>query len=748
MQTLKNIKSQWVPATADQVHVPAVNTGMTNPLSRIFCAAFAGIKSASLGLLLLIGSSAAFAAGEVESIDTSRSQSTPFRYETLGNTYTWGSATNQRIEGFNFLGNEYRFVNIASRVDVHFANGVTETSGCYLFAEQADDARNLSPSFTSNDASGCELENLFAGRVINRGSLDTFTNSAGVNDATLPQVAGDVERIDVLFEQGIVTPVQPGLLDSAGHALAEMRGDNSLKIAAIVAVDDAGNPTGFGALQEILPTGCSDPQLCYGTTFTFHNYSLLGSDNGNGPSLVAESNDAVAMVFVSARDLGLNPGQTYFGFSLFAADVNAGAHDLTQPQTFPSDTGNSADLYGGMGAYFLLGGTSVANAHVFVDTDADGIRENGEIDLPDISLTLFADNFNGVFDEGDTQVGEVFVTDGNGNVHIPALPNGNYWLLLDENDPDLPIGFFPPGGSNPAPFTVSAGAFISFALANGAAGMPVNDASGGNGGDFDGSTPPGGDGSGGDGSGGDGSGGDGSGGDGSGGDGSGGDGSGGDGSGGDGSGDDGSGDDGSGDDGSGDDGSGDDGSGDDGSGDDGSGGVLAAVPDDFDIAQNRPTLLNVLENDIDPSGGGLTIVGVGSVQNGTAEIVEDGIVFEPTHDFIGEAGFIYTVQDGEGNLAAAPVALTVIRFSDINNNGLNDFDECNCNDLRLITGIDGTGTGYALALWLILFVTVGGRWLRAGQQAARSLHKFHSLVANTRLQQRMFDPDADKRGAS
>ena len=626
----------------------------------------------------------ATAAGEVESIDSSRQPATPLRYDAAGDTYLWGAGENERIEGFNFLGNEFRFVSLASSVVVHYADGsvaagASEPAGCYLFAEQADSSLSLAPSFPSPVSDRCELGNLFGGRTINRGSLDSFSNSNGVNDATLPAVAGNIERIDILFERGIVTPVQPGLLANAGHAIAEMRGDNALQIAAIVSVDAQKQAAGFGALRRIEPVGCSDPSICFGTTFKVHNYSLLGSEGTQGPALITESTDAVAMAFVSVRDLGLNPGQTYFGFSLFAADVNPDAHDLSQPQSFPNDTGNSADLYGGMGAYFLLGGTSVANAHVFLDIDQDGIPDPGEIDLPDVSLTLFADNFNGVFDAQDTQVGETFVTDGNGNVFIPALPNGNYWLLLDENDPDLPAGFIAPTGANPAIFTVSAGAFVSFGLTQ---GLINQDGSG-----FDGT---GSDGSGGDGSGFDGTGSDGSGGDGSGGDGSGGDGSGGDGSGGDGSGGDGSGGDGSGGDGSGGDGSGGDGS------------VLVATADQFTVAQGRRTQLDVLQNDVDVVGEGLTLVSVGSVQTGTAEIVDGQIIFEPPHDFLGESGFVYTVQDGAGNLAIGPVALEVVRFSDINGNGLNDFVECECDDIRLITGIDGTGTGGAPVLvWLL-----------------------------------------------
>ena len=90
------------------------------------------------------------------------------------------------------------------------------------------------------------------------------------------------------------------------------------------------------------------------------------------------------------------------------------------------------------------------------------------------------------------------------------------------------------------------------------------------------------------------------------------------------------------------------------------------------------------------------------MQQGTATIVDNTIVYEPPHDFTGEDGFVYTVQDGAGNVAAAPVSLLVQQFSDINNNGINDFVECDCDDIRLITGVDGTGTGSAFYLFLLM----------------------------------------------
>ena len=158
-------------------------------------------------LLAMAGLAPVNAGGPITSIDTSRSAATPAHYESSGESYYWGIGENQRIEGFNFLGNEYRYVSLASEARVVFAEGHAAEI-CNLFAEQTDSPFSLAPSFPSASLDECPLAELFEGRIINRGSLDTFTNTpAGVNDATLAGVAGNVERVDIFFDTGIVTPV-------------------------------------------------------------------------------------------------------------------------------------------------------------------------------------------------------------------------------------------------------------------------------------------------------------------------------------------------------------------------------------------------------------------------------------------------------------------------------------------------------------------------------------------------------------
>ncbi|RUM93476.1 MAG: hypothetical protein DSZ28_08280 [Thiothrix sp.] len=227
------------------------------------------------------------------------------------------------------------------------------------------------------------------------------------------------------------------------------------------------------------------------------------------------------MSFISAEDLNLSAGQKYYGFAFFGADVGS-EQTLTDPSTFPQDTptdtgalkSGDADLFGATAGFIELGGIS---GTLYADGNSNGVQDASEPGIPGITVTLISDtNGNGIYDAGiDQPLGDSAETDEDGVYFFPGVPEGDYFVLIDKNDPDLPASGI---GSAENPVAVSVG--------DSSTGTTQNFALGAGGGDGSGS------GSGGDGSGGDGSGGDGSGGDGSGGDGSGGDGSGGDGSGG------------------------------------------------------------------------------------------------------------------------------------------------------------------------------------------------------------------------
>src|SRR5690606_21995905 len=76
-----------------------------------------------------------------------------------------------------------------------------------------------------------------------------------------------------------------------------------------------------------------------------------------------------------------------------------------------------------------------------------------------------------------------------------------------------------------------------------------------------------------------------------------------------------------------------------------------ANPDSFSVAEDAvltlaPTQLTV--NDADPEDDPLTVTAVAGATNGTVHLDGGSIVFTPTANFNGAAGFTYTLSDGIG----------------------------------------------------------------------------------------------------
>lgn len=86
-----------------------------------------------------------------------------------------------------------------------------------------------------------------------------------------------------------------------------------------------------------------------------------------------------------------------------------------------------------------------------------------------------------------------------------------------------------------------------------------------------------------------------------------------------------------------------------------------AVDDSADTDFEQPILIDVLDNDSDPQGQTLTLVGPISVPagRGTAEIVGDQIRYTPPAGFSGDVTFNYTVRDPDGNEDTAQVTVRV-----------------------------------------------------------------------------------------
>lgn len=94
-----------------------------------------------------------------------------------------------------------------------------------------------------------------------------------------------------------------------------------------------------------------------------------------------------------------------------------------------------------------------------------------------------------------------------------------------------------------------------------------------------------------------------------------------------------------------------------------------ASDDVLTIEEDAPTLTipaaELLANDTDPDGDGLSIIAIGGSANGRARLREDGHVdFTPDPDFNGVASFVYDLSDGRGGWSAANVRVTVTPVND------------------------------------------------------------------------------------
>lgn len=563
-------------------------------------------------------SSLAFASGEVSVIESHLEPAAPYQYEAGGSSYLWGMGQDEFLDGFFYRGHRHSSIDgtdavVLKRVDIP---GVATGTPCGVFAES--DGGDLAVSYPLGAGGNCDMSAMLAGRIINRGTLDTFSNAG--------PAPKNIERVDFLYHYGLLTSLSDAGLDAGGHIVAEKRGNNALKVAAILSLDDSGEPSAYGPLVTINAAGCSDPAICYGVTAVRHSYSFLQSASLAPQTFAVQlsgETENMAAAFISSRDLGLSTAQTYYGFSVFGQDVDASVHDLLNPVSYPRDTadnfilpGDGADLYGGMASkYWDLDGSggaagSAVSGDVYLDQNHNNSRDATDPGLAGVPVNLYADsNGNGIFDAGVDALLLRAHSNSNGSFYYPGISDGDYFAELDESSDAIPASLFIPANANPIFFSVvdgrSSGLNFAFAALSGD-GTAVN-----------------------------------------------------------------------------------------------------AEDDAITLRQDTSTHIDVLANDSDPVGAGLSVASVTAAGHGEVRIADNQVVYTPHAGYSGSDSFSYTAQDGGGAESTAAVAVKVLRFSDINHNGIDDYEECNCSDIRAVTGVHGSGVGGGNGLWLLLLVSSG-----------------------------------------
>ncbi len=406
-----------------------------------------------LSVASVFSGTVAWAKGEVTHVTTSTQPAEPFAYTgSDGNNYSWGQGDNLLIESFIYNGDSYSYETLADDVVVRRVDNAEATgTPCSLFAETTGVNFSYEASYPGDGTTSdnCDMASVMSGRIINRGVLNLFLNSG--------DTAKNIERVDFIFTRGISAPFEATLLNKTGHVVTEKSGNNTVKIAAITALDSSGNPSEYGPLIKIEPAGCVNPEICYGITNTVASYDFLGNYSNPPHGYViytGEHIEALGMVMVSLVDLGIEAGQKYYGFSYFASDVSETLHTLTNPETFPQDTGiidGDADFFGGTAGYFSLATLSNIGGKLYRDNNSNGIFDSGEVGIAGVNIRLYEDsNGNNQYDMGiDQELGSSLESDNNGNYLFIGLNDDVYFVVVDTSDDDIPANYAIDGATNP-----------------------------------------------------------------------------------------------------------------------------------------------------------------------------------------------------------------------------------------------------------------------------------------------------------
>lgn len=317
------------------------------------------VIATAVSITCLLGMPAdGFAKGEIYHVNTVAEAATPLTYSKDGIVYQWGQGHDLKATSFEFNQKTLDYVADADRVVIRRVDN-EQASGkpCAVFAESNGNPYSYLATYP-DDGTGtgnCDMATIMSSGTLNVGALDVFSNAGGGSSYSL----GNIERVDFIYDQGVSAPVNAEALAESGHVVTEKHGNNPVKIAAITSLDESGNPAGYSVLR-LIETAYSENQdaLRYGMTNISQDNDFLANER-HGPQgylgWKTTQTEPLGMVFVSLEDLDIAAGQTYYGFSFFAPDVDENIHDLTAPETFPKDTDQAtdgdADLFGATAFY-------------------------------------------------------------------------------------------------------------------------------------------------------------------------------------------------------------------------------------------------------------------------------------------------------------------------------------------------------------------------------------------------------------
>jgi hypothetical protein len=271
--------------------------------------------------------------------------------------------TPSSAEGFTFNNSQLQVTSFGTATSTY---GVTSGADNVFIRRNAVNNSQSSVWYTSSgvgtDLSGMHYNDygqMLRSNNLFGGSDNTFANGT-VN------TSGNIERIDFTWNSGLT------VTNSFAFAVFDRGAVNvhdSFAIAAVTAIDGAGNPTAFGALLKVAAGwGATNPVADF-------NYRFFRYANGDNLTATTDSTatatQGIGGIVISAADLGLANGTTIYGYVLMAADVTATNSsellDWTNSTFYPTTTdgntgGGGIDLAAVNGMAFVVVPEPACNA--------------------------------------------------------------------------------------------------------------------------------------------------------------------------------------------------------------------------------------------------------------------------------------------------------------------------------------------------------------------------------------------------
>ncbi|MEY2849364.1 MAG: hypothetical protein RI885_2031 [Actinomycetota bacterium] len=249
---------------------------------------------------------------------------------------SYGNGVAKRLVSFTAGGLEYQTLPVALgetstevfRVDN--ANVTGQRENIFLARATVTTPYN---QILNSDAGTQTMAEVFSSTVITSGSDNTFVNAGALNQ-------NNVERISFLR----TSPLTSSSPDRVGLTLLERGGNDTVKVAAVLAVDGSGAPTSWGPLTSI-PTSAWGPVIANVPSTVFRKDPV---DTTYRPTDRTGA-QALSGMYISFAELGVTAGTPVFGVSLLPSDATTAAvTPATAITTSPESGGNGIDLIGGV----------------------------------------------------------------------------------------------------------------------------------------------------------------------------------------------------------------------------------------------------------------------------------------------------------------------------------------------------------------------------------------------------------------